>query len=136
MIYILHNIFPIFAAMLVGLVIGLAWLRMSGRAMPSVGAVAIIAVCEFWLAAILAGALILAPPQAGAWQMALGSAVIIWVGFILPAFAATLRRRAVEPHRCRRSPLAGSNARPGRDHAGGRTDCPSCWVKLQHAAHT
>ena len=91
MIYILQNIFPIFAAMLVGLVIGLAWLRMSGRAMPSVGAVAIIAVCEFWLAAILAGALILAPPQAGAWQMALGSAVIIWVGFILPAFAATLR---------------------------------------------
>ena len=44
---------------------------------------------EFWLASILAGAVILAPPQAGAWTMALGSAVVIWIGFVLPTLVVT-----------------------------------------------
>ncbi|MXO86266.1 hypothetical protein GRI38_09515 [Altererythrobacter aurantiacus] len=91
MIYIVQNIVPIGIAMLVGLAIGLAWLKLSGRKVPSAGGIAVAAVAEFWLAAILAGALILAPAQAGPWQMALGSALIVWVGFVLPAFVVTLR---------------------------------------------
>ena len=48
-----------------------------------------------WLACILAGALILAPHQAGVWVMSLGSAVIIWIGFVLPSLLTTLRFRRV-----------------------------------------
>ena len=45
---------------------------------------------EFWLAAILAGALILAPDKAGPWTMALGTAFIIWIGFVAPSFIVYL----------------------------------------------
>ncbi len=90
MIYIVKNLFPIAAATLVGLVIGLAWLLLGGFDLPAPGIIALAALCEFWLASILAGALILAPAKAGEWTMALGSAFIIWVGFIAPAFTATL----------------------------------------------
>ena len=91
MIYIAQNILPIFLAALIGLVIGAVWLKLPRRNLPSPGVLLVVFLCEFWLAAILAGALILAPPRAGEWAMALGSAFIIWIGFILPAFAATLR---------------------------------------------
>jgi hypothetical protein len=50
---------------------------------------------SLWLAAILAGALILAPVDAERWTVALGSAFIIWVGFVLPTLVATLRSRGV-----------------------------------------
>lgn len=50
---------------------------------------------SLWLAAILAGALILAPVDAQRWTIALGSAFIIWVGFVLPTLVATLRSRGV-----------------------------------------
>lgn len=43
-----------------------------------------------WLAAILAGALILAPPKAPVWVMTIGSAVVIWAGFVVPALATSL----------------------------------------------
>ncbi|MBZ6377808.1 hypothetical protein B5C34_03020 [Pacificimonas flava] len=39
---------------------------------------------EAWMAAVLAGALILAPVEAGGWTVALGTAFILWVGFVLP----------------------------------------------------
>jgi hypothetical protein len=48
-------------------------------------------VAEVWLACILAGALILAPPEAGAWAMALGSAFIIWIGFVLPTLIVSFK---------------------------------------------
>ena len=51
---------------------------------------------EFWIACILAGALILAPPEAGPWTMALGSAVIIWVGFVAPTILVN-QRYAMRP---------------------------------------
>ena len=89
MIYILQNAFPIASATIVGLLIGLIWLRLTGVALPSWRVVLVVAFAEFWLACILAGALILAPPEAGAWAMSLGSAVIIWVGFVLPTIAVT-----------------------------------------------
>ena len=47
------------------------------------------------VAAILAGALILAPIDAQRSTIALGSAFIIWVGFVLPTLVATLRSRGV-----------------------------------------
>ena len=84
MIYILINLWPIAAAMLLGLVVGLVWLRTSGILLPGWKTLAGAALAEFWLAAILAGALILAPPGAGAWVMAMGSAVVIWIGFVVP----------------------------------------------------
>lgn len=47
----------------------------------------------FWMASILAGAIIMAPTDEGAgpWVMALGSATIIWMGFVLPAFYVSYR---------------------------------------------
>ncbi|NRA30300.1 MAG: DUF1761 domain-containing protein [Parvularculaceae bacterium] len=47
--------------------------------------------CEFWIAAILAGALILAPEEAGEWTMAIGTAIVLWVGFIAPAMLVNNR---------------------------------------------
>lgn len=84
MIYIVINLWPIAAATVFGLAIGFVWLRASGIPLPGWKTLAGIALAEFWLASILAGALILAPPEAGIWVMALGSAVIIWIGFVVP----------------------------------------------------
>lgn len=98
MIYIILNVVPIALATLAGLLVGLAWTKLPGGApergiAPALGVLALVA--EFWLASILAGALILAPPQAGEWTMAIGSAVVIWVGFVLPALLVTLRYRGL-----------------------------------------
>ncbi|MEQ8772971.1 MAG: hypothetical protein RIC51_09080, partial [Erythrobacter sp.] len=89
MIYIILNLLPIAAATLVGLAIGLVWLRASDILLPGWRTLAAAALAEFWLASILAGALILAPPQAGEWVMALGSAVVIWIGFVVPVLWVT-----------------------------------------------
>ena len=89
MIYILINTVPIAAAALLGLAIGLVWLRASNILLPGWKTLAGAALAEFWLAAILAGALILAPPEAGEWVMAVGSAVVIWIGFVVPVLWVT-----------------------------------------------
>ena len=94
MIYILDNLAPILAAMLAGAVVGLIALRLGGRVRPGPARLAIAVLALFWLAAILAGGLILAPPQvraqAGDWTIALGTPAIIWAGFVLPVCAASL----------------------------------------------
>jgi hypothetical protein len=102
MIYILMNITAILAATLAGLVVGLAWLRagtprtgVPGDSGRGVFIWVSIALLEFWIASILAGALILAPSQAGRWTMALGSAVVIWIGFVAPAIVATALYRGL-----------------------------------------
>ncbi|WP_353204914.1 hypothetical protein [Sphingomonas sp.] len=91
MIYIWLNLVPILIATALGLIIGAAYRatfdRASGR--MSVGAIVTAALGLFWFASILAGALILAPPKAAPWIMAVGSAVVIWVGFVLPVVAIT-----------------------------------------------
>ena len=98
MTYIATNLTAILAATCAGLAVGVAYAglyrRLAGGLETSVrrgtvgfGVLAFAA--EFWLAAILAGALILAPPQAGAWTMSLGSAFIIWIGFVIPVIAVT-----------------------------------------------
>ncbi|MGB6318088.1 MAG: DUF1761 domain-containing protein [Litorimonas sp.] len=101
MIYIVQNIVPILAATVAAFLFGgvyyrivrAPWLRAAGlnadaaEARPGVLHYAGIFAAEFWMAAILAGAVILAPADQGAgpWTMALGSAFIIWIGFVLPA---------------------------------------------------
>jgi hypothetical protein len=89
MIYIWLNIVPILAATAAGLLVGLAW-RLLLPGAPADTRLALTAVlAELWLAAILAGALILAPVEAGGWTVALGTAVIIWGGFVLPVLLVT-----------------------------------------------
>lgn len=92
--YILLNALPIAAATAAGLVAGLLFRALTARvgsASPGApprltpAALVAIALAEAWLACILAGALILAPAEAGAWTMALASAVVIWIGFVVPA---------------------------------------------------
>lgn len=87
--YILSNVVPIAAATLVGLAI--LFLGFRSRLKRTTLAAATLAL--FWLAAILAGALILAPVDAGPWTVALGSAFIIWIGFVLPALSIALTLR-------------------------------------------
>lgn len=95
--YILTNVLAIAAATAAGLGIGALYAiligvrrRRPGPRMISVGLVLLAVVAEFWLCCILAGALILAPPQAaGPWTMALASAVVIWIGFVLPTLLVT-----------------------------------------------
>ena len=97
-IYILLNLLPITLATLLSLVIGYGWHRaLGGGSALGSGTIALAAVGEFWLAAILAGALILAPPKADPWVMAIGSAVVIWAGFVLPAVAISLAHRRISP---------------------------------------
>ena len=97
--YILLNAAPILLATAVGFVVSLAYAAVSGRRAAArrgdVGLAAAAFVSEGWLACILAGALILAPPQASPWVMALGSAVVIWIGFVLPALLVSLPFRGV-----------------------------------------
>ena len=89
--YILINIGPIAAATLVALAI--LFLGFRSRLKGLTFAAATLAL--FWLAAILAGALILAPVEAGPWTVALGTAFIIWIGFVLPALWLALTLRGV-----------------------------------------
>ncbi len=92
MSYILTNALPILLAGLVGTALVAALRR--GRTSPAVllAAFALLS----WLAAILAGALILAPVTAGVWTVALGSAFIIWIGFVLPTVTIGLVARGVD----------------------------------------
>lgn len=91
MIYIVENFAAIAVATLASMLVTAAWDRgvVRGSALP----VAVVA--EGWMASILAGALILAPPEAGPWVMAIGTAIIVWIGFIVPAIVVDHRRRGV-----------------------------------------
>lgn len=107
MSYIVTNALPILAAALAAFVLGFGWYRLFDRSAAggvhggapaqrmSLGEAALVFLSEAWLAAILAGALILAPVEAGRWTVALGSAAIIWVGFVLPVIVVDHRRRGL-----------------------------------------
>lgn len=99
MVYILVNLWTIGAATLLGLAIGLVWLRASGLLLPGWRALAGATLAEFWLAAILAGALILAPARADPWVMAVGSAVVIWAGFVAPVLWVTFMAHGLATRR-------------------------------------
>jgi hypothetical protein len=91
MIYILLNANSILAAAAFATALGAIWY---GK--PSIGTGITLFAAQAWLGAILAGALILAPPKGGVWTMTLGSAFIIWIGFVLPALTASYRLRGTE----------------------------------------
>ncbi|WBH15124.1 DUF1761 domain-containing protein [Sphingomonas radiodurans] len=99
MIYIVLNAIAIIAATLSGLAFGAAYYGIMRRTHPrmtvTLGAITTIFLAELWLCAILAGALILAPPKGGVWTMSLGSAFVIWTGFVVPTVIASYRFRAV-----------------------------------------
>jgi len=95
--YIIVNVVAILLATCAGLVVGVGYRMLAGQQVNLLEghgrrpvSLAITAfVAEFWLCSILAGALILAPQQADPWVMALGSAVVIWIGFIVPVLVVT-----------------------------------------------
>jgi len=89
-IYILLNAVPILVATFAGLAIGALFRRLSALPAPRPGFLLGAFVAEAWFAAILAGALILAPAKAGDWTMAIGSAVVIWIGFVVPVLVVSL----------------------------------------------
>jgi len=92
-IYIVQNALPIALATLSGLLVGALYHRLAGADGHPPVVTALLA--EGWLCAILAGALILAPAKADPWVMAVGTAVVIWAGFVAPVVAVTLRYRRV-----------------------------------------
>ena len=96
MIYILDNLSAILFATGLGYAVSAVWYmaltgswqRATGRDQVRPRTLSIVAiVLQFWIACILAGAIILAPPEAGAWTMAIGSAFVIWIGFVAPTTA-------------------------------------------------
>lgn len=102
--YILLNAVPILAATGAGLLLSFAYHAiiganlggMVGRPSPPL-LLATTFLMQLWLCCILAGALILAPTDQGAgpWTMALGSAVVIWIGFVAPVIATLYCYRGV-----------------------------------------
>ncbi|MCG2842223.1 hypothetical protein L6Q21_14695 [Sandaracinobacter sp. RS1-74] len=50
-------------------------------------------IAQFWLAAVLAGALLMGPPSSEPWISMLMTVVVIWVGLIVPPLMVTLRFR-------------------------------------------
>jgi hypothetical protein len=99
MIYIVLNGGAILAATLAGLMLGTLFQCLLDRrqigARGWAGSLVVAFVAEAWLCTILAGALILAPPKGGVWTMTIGSAVVIWLGFVVPSLAASYRMRAL-----------------------------------------
>ena len=100
MSYIGTNLIAIAVATLAGLLVGTAYLPAGGvrwkrEGRSSIGLILIAAIAEFWLASILAGALILAPVQANAWIVAIGTAVVIWIGFVVPALVTSYVARGL-----------------------------------------
>lgn len=104
MIYIWENILPILAATVAGMTFGFLWYGVLGRPWREAAgfnvedgrrfaktALPVAFIAEFWMASILAGALILAPVEAGLWTIAFGTAFIIWIGFVLPALVTNHR---------------------------------------------
>lgn len=85
MIYIVLNAVPIGLATLLALLLA----QFIDRP-RTVTAWIVALLSTLWLGAILAGALILAPPKAPVWVMTIGSAVVIWAGFVVPALATSL----------------------------------------------
>jgi hypothetical protein len=96
MIYIVLNGVAILAATLAGLGFGALYYGIVDRRRSGgLATLAIAFAAEVWLCAILAGALILAPPKGSVWTMTLGSAFVIWLGFVVPSIAASYRFRAL-----------------------------------------
>jgi hypothetical protein len=96
MIYIWLNAPAILLATLAGLLLAFLFYRVAGIAWrPSATLLVTALLAHGWLAAILAGALILAPPEAPPLVMALLTPVVIWAGFSLPLLALSAQVRGL-----------------------------------------
>lgn len=99
MIYIVMNLTAIVVATLAGLAFGTLYYRFAqqSRSAPSrIWSTFFEAfVAEFWVCAILAGALILSPSKGSLWTMTIGSAFVIWIGFVMPTLVASYRYRGM-----------------------------------------
>jgi hypothetical protein len=85
---------PILLATLLGLIVGLGHFLLSKPGeRPSIDFLVLTAIAEFWLAAILAGALILVPGDGQPWKSALTTTLVIWIGFVVPVLLITMRFR-------------------------------------------
>ncbi|MGB7404557.1 MAG: DUF1761 domain-containing protein [Pacificimonas sp.] len=108
MIYIIENIWAILAAAVASFIFGAIWYGALGKPWMAAAGLTedrikgadgktsplpfvIAFLMEFWMAAILAGALILAPVTAGVWTVAFGTALILWIGFVLPTLIVNHR---------------------------------------------
>lgn len=93
-------------AALTGLLVGLVHFTMSRPAeRPTLDFLLLTAIAEFWVATILAGALIVMPDGAlNVWMMTAIAVVLIWVGFIAPVLLVTLRFRGMP------GPMAAADA--------------------------
>ncbi len=94
MIYIVHNAVAIFTATCAAVAFGAVYCRLvNSQRLPGLGTAVIAFIAEYWLCSILAGALILAPAKGSVWTMTLGSAFVIWIGFVAPVLVVTYRAR-------------------------------------------
>ena len=97
--YINLNLAPITLAAAVGLLVGLVHFLVSRPGdRPGLDFLLLSAIAEFWIACILAGALIIAPPLALPWVMTIATPVLIWLGFLVPALMVNLRFRGMPGH--------------------------------------
>ena len=96
-IYIWLNALPILLATLASVAVGFAYHRLIAHGQPDRNFPLFAIPALAWFAAILAGALILAPAQASGWVMAIGTAVVIWAGFVLPTVIVSLDYRNASP---------------------------------------
>ncbi len=90
------NLPAILVATLAGVAVSWLYHRLFGessRGRTPPGFILTAAIAQFWFAAVLAGALILAPKETVSWVRAVGSALIIWLAFIVPAVVVTQRYR-------------------------------------------
>ncbi|MEL6289579.1 MAG: hypothetical protein AAFQ35_12475 [Pseudomonadota bacterium] len=90
MIYVVLNAVPILLAAAVSWGITAAFEPRARTIWPG----AVIFAAFAWMAAITAGALIVAPPQAGEWTMAIMTGVVLAIGFFIPARIIDDRNRA------------------------------------------
>lgn len=96
MIYIFENAGAILIAALAGLAIVFVYHRATGSyRRAGFGLAVTTLIANTVIVAILAGALILAPVKAGAWIIAVGTAFIIWIGFVAPAVVVSLRYHGI-----------------------------------------
>lgn len=92
--YINHNLAPILVATVFGLLVGLGHFLLSKPGeRPRLDFLILATIAQFWLAAVLAGALLMAPPSGRPWVSMLVTVFIIWVGLIVPPLMVTLRFR-------------------------------------------
>lgn len=95
--YVGLNLTTILIATLLGLIVGLFHFFLSRPGeRPAFDFAALTAIAEFWLATLLAGALIVGPRETGdPFMDAAVTVVVIWIGFIVPVLLVTQRFRGL-----------------------------------------